>query len=320
MTDKTVSIVPRVLLLSSRYDLTCDFVVSQLRQRDVKYLRINSEDLCDSTVELDPIRRRLEISRAGMHAVLTPDNLHSVLFRRPVFLSCYGDDARSAEERFSQIQWAALMRNLMLFHEARWFNNPAATYRAEQKAVQLAVAAQAGFEIPETRITNSPHPDLLLGGSKRVAIKGLDTVMIRDDGQEMFGFTTFEDAASLEPAAWRSAPTIIQAALINKLDIRVTVVEDKVFAACITVDGERITKDWRTHKGNVSFSAYDLPEEIAQRCRRLLKTLGLRFGGIDLALQEGRYYFLEVNPTGEWSWLVNSAGLPIDVAIAEALS
>lgn len=52
----------------------------------------------------------------------------------------------------------------------------------------------------------------------------------------------------------------------------------------------------------------------------LLKSLGLRFGGIDLAVSDGEYYFLEVNPTGEWAWLVDATALPIDEAIAGALS
>jgi hypothetical protein len=314
------SIQPQVLLLASRYDITCDYVVSQLRRRSVRYFRLNSEDLSDSTVELDPIQRRLEIRRKADNYVVTPDCLRSVLFRRPVFLHAYGDDDRLPAERFSRIQWAAFMRNLMLFCEARWINDPVATYRAEQKAVQLSVAAKVGFAVPETRVTNAPHPYLLRDGSHHVAIKGLDTVLLHADGEEIFGFTTFERSAALEPHAWCSAPATIQTALTNKLDIRVTVVEAQVFAASITANGQPIAGDWRTQKNDRRFSKYSLPEEIASHCRRLVELLGLRFGGIDLALQNGEYYFLEINPTGEWAWLVDAAGLPIDAAIADALA
>jgi glutathione synthase/RimK-type ligase-like ATP-grasp enzyme len=152
-----------------------------------------------------------------------------------------------------------------------------------------------------------------------VAIKGLDTVLLRAGDQEMFGFTTFACAAALEPAAWRSAPGIIQTALTDKLDIRVTVVEDRVFAASITADGQPIVGDWRAKKADTHFTEYNLPQEIRRRCLRLIELLGLCFGGIDLVLHDGEYYFLEVNPTGEWAWLVDAAGLPIDEAIADAL-
>jgi glutathione synthase/RimK-type ligase-like ATP-grasp enzyme len=136
----------------------------------------------------------------------------------------------------------------------------------------------------------------------------------------MFGFTTFEATDKLEPDAWRAAPATIQAALMDKLDIRVTVIEDRVLSASITENGAPLIGDWRTRKSNVQFRKFDLPREIADRCQMLVKSLGLRFGGIDLALSDGEYYFLEVNPTGEWAWLVDTADLPIDDAIAEALS
>jgi glutathione synthase/RimK-type ligase-like ATP-grasp enzyme len=310
----------QVLLLASRYDVTCDYIVSQLRQRSVLYLRLNSEDLCQSIVELDPIRRYLEVEFEGARYCITPDCLRSVLFRRPVFLRDVGGSDLSSAERFSRTQWAAFIRNLMLFQEARWVNDPTATYRAENKALQLSVAAQLGFAVPETRITNAPHPDSLGDRNREVAIKGLDTVLLRDGDQEMFGFTAIVCATELEPAEWHSAPATIQAALMNKLDIRVTVVGEQVFAAGITANAQPIVGDWRIEKTHAHFSQYDLPQEIEERCRRLTKLLKLRYGAIDLALHAGEYYFLEINPTGEWAWLVDAAGLPIDRAIADLLS
>ena len=50
-----------------------------------------------------------------------------------------------------------------------------------------------------------------------------------------------------------------------------------------------------------------------------IKALGLEFGAIDLALQDDVYYFLEINPTGEWGWLMG-AELPIAEALARVLS
>ena len=95
---------------------------------------------------------------------------------------------------------------------------------------------------------------------------------------------------------------------------------DQVFAAAITVDGKPVSDDWRGHKRDAQFREFDLPPKTAGRCRAFVRALGLVFGAIDLALCDGEYYFLEINPTGEWAWLVDSAGLPIDEAIADALS
>jgi glutathione synthase/RimK-type ligase-like ATP-grasp enzyme len=50
-----------------------------------------------------------------------------------------------------------------------------------------------------------------------------------------------------------------------------------------------------------------------------MRFLGLEFGGIDFALVDGTFYFIEVNPTGEWGWLVSVSDLPIDKAIVNSL-
>lgn len=42
------------------------------------------------------------------------------------------------------------------------------------------------------------------------------------------------------------------------------------------------------------------------------------FGGVDLALVNEDYFFIEVNPTGEWGWL-NSNSNQIDKAIADCM-
>lgn len=300
--------------------MACDFVVSRLRNKSVSYLRLNTEDLASFAVDLDPVRKQLVLERDGQKYRVISERLRSVFFRRPVFLRDYGDDQRSPEEQFSRHQWSAFIRNLMVFDKARWINDPVATYRAEHKAVQLSLAAELGFPVPETRITNAPHHHLFGRERRRIAMKGIDTVMVRANGQESFGFTTFGFSDELERDDWKAAPATIQTALDGKLDIRVTVVEEEVFAASISIDGRPTDDDWRLHKRGVRFRAFDLPETEKERCRVLVRSLGLRFGGIDLALCNGKFYFIEINPTGEWAWLVDSAGLPIDRAIANALS
>lgn len=116
-----------------------------------------------------------------------------------------------------------------------------------------------------------------------------------------------------------TAPVIIQERLIPKTDIRVTVVGDFVFAVTITEGGRGVDRDWRLEKDNVVYTPVSLPSEVETRCRRLVAELGLKFGALDLAFHEGRYYFLEINPTGEWAWLLRDAGTKIDEAIGEAL-
>ncbi len=65
----------------------------------------------------------------------------------------------------------------------------------------------------------------------------------------------------------------------------------------------------------------DLSDETRLRCIEYVKVLGLQYSAIDLALDEdGKYWFLEVNPNGQWAFVELATVLQISKAIAELLS
>ena len=313
-------LLPSVLILGSRFDLSCDYVIARLRNFDCSYLRLNSEDLSDSSIGLDPIHGILDGRLVDLCFHIDINDLKSIYYRRPVFPRNYDDLENNSVERFKRYQWATLIRNLMIFDKSFWVNHPAATYYAEHKAVQLHIAHEVGFLIPETIITNQEtfiRPELIRNGD--VVVKGLDTVLLRNGTNETFGFTKFINRASLSNEDINSAPVIFQKPISNKVDIRVTVIGSDIFSASIHLDDHPIQGDWRYNKDNLNFVPFNLPCDIRDMCFLLLRKLGLIYGAIDLALEDNRYYFLEINPTGEWSWLVNSANLPIDNSIAKCL-
>ncbi len=318
--SQVTTIRPKVLVLASRYDLSCDYVVSALRRRGQAYFRLNSEDLPEYSLCLDPCRRRLSCHAKDLRIEVDADRLVGVYFRRPTFLRETSQAGRRPEEQFRRAQWAAFLRNLMVFDMARWVNHPTRTYEAEHKMIQLRSAYEVGFDIPATYCLNS---DQLLGSrvsGPLVAIKGLDTVLVRSDTTEYFGYTNLVDREELEEAELKGAPLVAQQALTDKLDLRVTVVEDDWWCASATEGGSGIAGDWRLRKSNVTFAEFALPRAVGDRCIELTRRLGLRFAAIDLALANDRFFFLEVNPTGEWAWLQEEVQFPIGVKLAEVLS
>ena len=313
------TIRPEVLVLASRYDLSCDYVVSALRRSGHAYFRLNSEDLPSYSLCLDPCRKRLSCHTKDIRVEVEADRLAGVYFRRPTFLREASQAGRRPEEQFHRAQWAAFQRNLMVFDTARWVNHPTRTYEAEHKMVQLRTAHDVGFDIPVTTCLNSER---FLGnqvGDSLVAIKGLDTVLVRTDTTEVFGYTNLVFRDELEEAELRGAPLVAQQALTDKLDLRVTVVEDEWWCASVTERGSGIAGDWRLKQSNVLFSEFALPQAVGVRCVELTRRLGLSFSAIDLALSDDRFFFLEVNPTGEWAWLQEEAQFPIASKLAELL-
>jgi glutathione synthase/RimK-type ligase-like ATP-grasp enzyme len=52
----------------------------------------------------------------------------------------------------------------------------------------------------------------------------------------------------------------------------------------------------------------------------MMKEMGLYIGAIDMIKgKDGQYYFLEVNPQGEWGMLQKELGFPIAERIADNL-
>lgn len=308
---------PHVLILSSVFDFSTDMVVLRLRHAGVPYARLNREHLADHQLTLDPLTSTLAIDGpSGCYSV--DKNLRSVWFRQPVFLRNTPSISLSPDEQLERSQWMAFLRGLCVLDHAMWMNFPSATYIAESKPYQLSVAANCGFHIPKTMITNDANriretfPDNLV-------IKSLDTVLLRDGEDCLFTYTALNPDLELREANVNAAPLLAQHALEEKADLRVTVVGGEVFAVRILRRNSGIVGDWRVvPKSDLQFQDTVLNDETIDRCKMLLNRLGLSFAAIDLIETDKGVFFIEANPTGEWGWL-STAKRPIDLAIASWL-
>ncbi|WP_145085386.1 ATP-grasp domain-containing protein [Anatilimnocola aggregata] len=272
-------------------------------------------------LELFPSPARLVGQMSSVEFEIVSESLRSVYFRAPVFLRDNYQPNLSPEQQFSRSQWAAFIRALTVFSDAKWINHPTATYQAEIKPFQLSVAASLGFKIPRTVITNDSSAAQRRSLGQRLAVKTLDTTVLNFGSSEGFIYTNLVDGEELCRANISTAPIIVQEAVLPKVDIRATVVGNKIFAVeIVSVTGVGFANDWRENKARIQYRSISLPKEIEERCCRLVRKLGLVFGGIDLAMRGNEYYFIEINPTGEWAWLMPPTGFPIDEEIAGLLS
>lgn len=90
--------------------------------------------------------------------------------------------------------------------------------------------------------------------------------------------------------------------------VRLTAVDDRLFATEIHAATDETHVDWRTDYDALEYQPADVPERVAEGVRRLLRTLDLRFGALDfLVTPEGEWVFLEINPNGQWAWIAQAA-------------
>ena len=304
------------LIVSSTLDYSTDYICYELKQRGCKYLRINRDEFIKYSICYSLDSENLIVETFEGTNIVNYNTLKSIYFRAPVFLRSF--KSYTVEEQLHRSQWNSFIRNLIVFDKAKWINHPVSTYQAENKAFQLKMARQAGFLTPCSFIGNDIRlvPEL----AKNCIIKSLDTALFYDHGKEYFTYSTCMSSDDLLGISIIEAPIIIQEYLTGKTDVRVTYVDGKCFPISITIDKQGIIGDWRKNKKELlEYNKDSLPTTEINKINSLMNSLGLSFGGIDLAKVDDYYYFIEVNPTGEWGWIEKNTDYSIAKEIVNAL-
>ncbi|MFB5284657.1 ATP-grasp domain-containing protein [Peribacillus sp. Hz7] len=306
-----------ILVIASTLDFTSDYVCLELKRRGKNYLRINRDEFDKYEIQFDINRMILNIQIEGINYCLDEQSLKAIYYRAPIYLRDIYQPNIDMEEQLFRTQWTAFIRNLSIFENIIWINNPVSTFKAENKLLQLKYAEKIGLRYPKTTVSNTN--EVQLDKDEYYIVKSLDTALLRTDEKEAFVYSSVIKGLEILQANLKISPVVIQEYIFPKIDIRVSVIGDKTYAVKIVQDQKGIDGDWRLQKHNLSYVPILLSTDIEQKCIQLVKNLGLVFGGIDLIESNGEYYFIEVNPTGEWAWLVDAAGLQIYEAIVDYL-
>lgn len=304
------------LIISSSIDYSTDLICLELCERKKQYLRLNRDMFGEYEIIFSLDERLMTMKIDGKMYTVSSDNLKGVYFRAPVFLRSH--KKYSVNEQLYRSQWSSFIRNLIVFQKAKWINHPVNTYRAENKLFQLQCAQDVGLLTPKTFVGNVlPN---FVEPSKNYIVKSLDTALFYDEPQEYFTYTSVITGDELLDSNIKDAPIIFQEFIEDKKDIRVTVIGDNLFPVSITKNGKNIYGDWRKNaKDTLQYQQEILPKAMSNKIIKLMQNLGLLFGGVDLVFSKGRYYFIEVNPTGEWGWLSSYGAISLEKAIVNEL-
>ncbi|MEZ5414409.1 MAG: hypothetical protein R3F03_08850 [Opitutaceae bacterium] len=309
-----------ILAVTNKRDVSADFVIRELQRRGIPYRRINTEDLAEDacSCELPQFSWALDSLSKGR---LNLADVKVVWFRRPgnpFDETGVKDRPPAAVQRFVTEQWATWLETIEFAPDCHWVNHPEPSTRFENKIRQLRLAGELGFLIPQTLVSNDPTRIREFVAARKTVVKALFAPLLEGETEDRFVFSEMVGLDDLSDAsALQAAPVIFQEAILPKVDYRVTVVGDLIFAVRIDLPPGAV--DWRVHIRDVIFTRVELPDEVAQRCLQFVRRAGLVFGAIDLLKRYDTWYFLEINPSGEWGWLQQPVGLPIAEALCDTL-
>lgn len=318
---------PRILVLTSDSDVHADAVCSLLSRSGIPFLRHDTASTVTSstvswTISATSDVPVLTLGRRDSSPLPVDFRLiRAVWYRRPEWPA---PDNEVDAARFHA--WAALLGALWEHLDARWLPAPPHVLRRIAKPVQLLRARDLGWDVPDTLVSTDPDTvlDFYERHGGRVLSKRITHLRRSPTEHDRLRYTepfTRRDLRHIE--AVRTAPVVFQEYVAKRVELRVTVVGEAVFAAEIHSQAANRTRhDWRHYDiAATPHRPHRLPDDIADRCLALVHSFGLRFGALDLVLTpDGRYVFLELNPNGQYLWIERLTGLPISAAVADLLA
>jgi len=230
------------------------------------------------------------------------------------------------EARFSQNESSRALDALLSTIECRWINRKETIrFLESNKLYQQFIAQKCGLATPETLISNDPASVLALAHEKEdLLLKTLGYTELDKEGKYFIYSQLFRrDDLVGQDKAIQACPVFAQEYVKKRYEYRVMVIGAKVLACRIDSQSSEATRvDWRHYDfENVEHVQVELPIAIQRNLLRFMKRVGLQYGAIDLIeTPGGDFVFLEVNPSGQWEWIVVLAGLPIPQAVADMLA
>lgn len=326
-----------ILIVSDRKDIQAYYVMVELDTLGIAHSLFNVADFpTKSSVSqvLGNTSDHCSITVDG-GSIIRASDVTAVWYRKPDPPKMRQDiDPDEREFTFHEIHSGVQGLYDALGH-ARWMNPIEQVRISSNKLKQLRLAARLGMQIPRTIFTNDER-------EARKFVDSIDCkVVYKPIGGRYLGtrsgpweelvvtreiYTTLLDESTIDAGLQRLSmcPALLQQHIEKALDIRVTVVGDKAFSAEIhSQTTPETTIDWRRGKdpSALEHKAHELPPHVERQCLDLVKSLALTFGAIDLVKgKDGRYYFLEINPNGQYGWVEDLTGLAINKAIAGHLA
>jgi hypothetical protein len=293
-----------LLVVTNSEDATADYFCRRLRQESLPFVRFDSDaDLRAVRVAYDERGARLRIRGRWYE----PADFANVWLRRPHPVSATaGRDA--AERQHVSVEWGEALEGFLAHIPIRrWINHPTANVLASHKVEQLTRARCLGLAVPKTLVTQEPAALRAFWRSATgIIAKPLASGYLErndDLGDTLIYTSEVEERHLRNVKSVRACPTLFQVRIKKSCDVRVCVIDREMLSIAMRrSDGSVDVR--RDNMEGVTYRAARPPARVVRAVHRLVSSYGLRFGALDFVVDAaGTWYFLELNPNGQWAWL-----------------
>lgn len=298
-----------ILLLSTNFDDDTNIVIEHLANLGEKFIRLNDIDFFNGKTKL-----YFSLNNCGVNLFVENDyigrvNLDEVKvvwFRKFGFFEEY---LKLLPENFlnnfgllnylHSEHRSTLSSILFFLKDKKWINHYS-VLQSFDKIEVLQCAMKAGLKIPKTSIFNA-YDEFSQSQFSNSITKSIRNGALVKINQTPFFFMT-KEIKDTPPKSF--FPSLIQEKIDKEYELRVFHLKGKNYAMAIFSQNDNQTKiDFRqyNYKKPNRCIPYLLSYEVDEKITILMKALKLDTGSIDLIKGiDGEYYFLEINPSGQF--------------------
>ncbi len=192
------------------------------------------------------------------------------------------------------------------------------------KIVDLGIARSLGLNIPDTLVTRSKL-DLLnfynkyrKDGviSKRVMDGG---VVESEDYIHDISKTIIVDDEKISKLPERFGLSLFQKQISKEYEIRIIYINGLIFSAAIFDTSVDYRQNLLKESDSPRIIPYTLPPQISSKIEKLMKALNYTFASIDMIKGFDDFYFLEINPAGQISYINGRCNFYLEKLVAKFL-
>lgn len=190
----------------------------------------------------------------------------------------------------------------------------------------LYLAKKIGLLIPSTYVVDQKNEiiELLDQHPNGIITKALsDGIYWTGAKNAYYTYTERLDKDFLKNLKRRFCYSLIQAEIAKKIEIRSFFLDGALYSMAIFSQSNSQTNiDFRKYDNEVPNRVvpFQLPDYIERALKELMNILHLNTGSIDLILDKsGQYYFLEINPVGQFGMVSQPCNYYLEKKVAEFL-
>jgi len=290
-----------ILILSTSFDDDTNVVIEHLNNMGEQYVRLNDIDVFNGKTQVYykvnyPDQLVIENEFIGKVNI---SEITTVWYRKWGNFDKY-KEILEKDLSFEMLQYLYSeyfgVLNVILFslRNKKWINHYT-TINGLSKIEILVKAEMVGFKTPFTIITNKFEKE-----NRSWIAKSVNDGKIINYKNKSFPVMTVE----YNNPSVSTFPGLFQEQIIKEYELRIFHLNGKNYSMAIFSQNDfKTSLDFRNynHEKPNRFIRYQMPKDLDRKVTKLMKALNLQTGSVDIIKGiNGEYYFLEINPSGQF--------------------